>query len=68
MLGQLQEYSRGVAAAESALELDPSLVQAHQWLQQTYEHRGIEKLAEYHRRMAEQLTGGRNPAERGLER
>ena len=68
VLGQLQEYSRGVAAAESALELDPSLVQAHQWLQQTYEHRGIEKLAEYHRRMAEQLTGDRNPAKRGLER
>jgi tetratricopeptide (TPR) repeat protein len=68
VLGQLQEYSRGVAAAERALELDPSLVQAHQWLQMTYEYRGIEKLADYHRRMAEQLTGGRNPAERRVER
>ena len=59
VLGQLQEYSRGVAAAEQALELDPSLVQAHQWLQLTWEHRGIADRAEYHRRMAEQLLGDR---------
>jgi tetratricopeptide (TPR) repeat protein len=59
VLGQLQEYSRGVQAAEQALELDPSLVQAHQWLQLTWEHRGIADRAEYHRRMAEQLLGDR---------
>jgi hypothetical protein len=48
-----------VAAAERALELDPSLVQAHQWLQMTWEHRGIADRAEYHRRMAEQMLGDR---------
>lgn len=63
VLGQLQEYSRGVRAAEQALELDPSLVQAHQWLQLTWEHRGIADRAEHHRRMAEQLLGDR-PASR----
>lgn len=59
VLGQLQEYSRGVQAAEKALELDPSLVQAHQWLQMTWEHRGMADRADYHRRMAEQMLGGR---------
>lgn len=63
VLGQLQEYSRGVRAAEQALELDPSLVQAHQWLQLTWEHRGIADRAEHHRRMAEQLLGDQ-PASR----
>ena len=58
VLGQLQEYSRGVQAAEKALELDPSLVQAHQWLQMTWEHRGMADRADYHRQMAEQMLGG----------
>lgn len=53
VLGQLGDISGGIQAAEKALELDPSLAQAHQWLSAAYEKRSNPKRAEYHKRMAE---------------
>ena len=48
VLGQLGDLSGGIQAAEKALELDPSLAQAHQWLSAAYEKRSNVERAEYH--------------------
>ncbi len=56
ILGQLGEHSEGIRAAEKALELDPSLVQAHQWLAEIYAERDDQIRSDLHQRQVELLT------------
>ncbi len=48
VLGQLDEVREGIEAAKRALELNPSLVQTHQWLVDAYTKRGNLEAARMH--------------------
>lgn len=56
ILGRLGEQAEGIRAAEKALELDPSLIQAHQWLAEVHGERGDLIRSEKHKRQVELLT------------
>ena len=55
VLGQLGDDSAGIDAAKRALELDQSLLQAHEWLAEIYGERGDIARADFHQRQAELL-------------
>lgn len=49
VLGQLGDYVGALEAGEKALELDPSLVQAHAWLAEICTTLGNKQRADYHK-------------------
>ena len=55
ILGQLGDIDRGIKEANRAIELDPTLSQAHEWLAQVYQTRKREDLSKYHQEMARKL-------------
>lgn len=59
LLGQLGRVDEGIKAAHKALEMDPSLAQAHGWLSEVYKAQGNDELAQKHRAMLFRLLGTR---------
>lgn len=55
ILGMRQKYSESMRTAELALKLNPSLVQAHQWLAMAYERQGNAVKSKYHQDMIQKL-------------
>ena len=51
VLAQLEDYKGAIEAGETALKLDPSLVQAHAFLAEVCETVGDKNRAAYHKRM-----------------
>ncbi len=49
VLGQLGETREGIKAAKKALQLNPSLVQTHQWLMDAYNQNNDAEAARMHR-------------------
>lgn len=58
MQGQLRDSIR---SAELSLKLNPSLIQAHQWLVVAYDRLGDMTKSQYHQRMVERLRGVPGP-------
>lgn len=55
VLGRMERFDESIAAAEKALTLNPSLVQAHQWLTMLYKQKGDQEKSQEHAKKAEQL-------------
>lgn len=49
VLGQLGRMNEGIASAQRALELNPSLSQVHGWLADVYNRQGNQDLSDHHR-------------------
>ena len=55
ILGQLGDFDRAIQEANKAIELDPTLSQAHEWLARVYQLRRENDLSKYHREQARKL-------------
>lgn len=55
ILGQLGDFDRAIKAANRAIELDPTLSQAHEWLAQVHQMRRQKELSNHHLDMARRL-------------
>lgn len=61
VMGLNGELQKGIAAAERALELNPSLVHTHIWLAEAYRRLGDQKRADEHAALAERFRGSPTP-------
>jgi hypothetical protein len=48
VLGQLGDVPAGIAAAEKCLELNPSLMQTHAWLEEAFRRTGDMERMNFH--------------------
>ena len=64
VLAQLEDYQGAIEAGETALKLDPSLVQAHAFLAEVCETVGDKNRAAYHKRMLKSFKTIPAPAEK----
>lgn len=55
ILGQLGDFDRAIREANKAIELDPTLSQAHEWLARVYQLRRENELSKHHREQARKL-------------
>ena len=55
ILGQLGDFERAIQEAHQAIELDPTLSQAHEWLAHVYQLRRQEELSKHHLGIARKL-------------
>jgi hypothetical protein len=55
ILGQLGDFDRAIEEAHRAIELDPTLSQAHEWLAQVHQLRGAMVESRHHQNMARRL-------------
>ena len=55
ILGQLRDFDRAIQEANKAIELDPTLSQAHEWLARVYQLRRDNEQSKYHREKARKL-------------
>lgn len=55
VLGMQQKYLESMKTAKLALELKPSLIQAHQWLTMAYARQGEMEKSRYHEQQANKL-------------
>lgn len=55
ILGQLGDFDRAIQEANKAIDLDPTLSQAHEWLARVYQLRRENELSKHHREQARKL-------------
>ena len=55
VLGRLGRWEDGIRAAQKALEINPSLIQAHMWLSQVYQQTGNPEQSQHHRNLGDRL-------------
>ncbi len=55
ILGQIGDFDRAIQAANRAIELDPTLSQAHEWLAQVHQMRRQKDLSKHHQDMSRRL-------------
>lgn len=55
ILGQLGDFDRAIEEANRAIELDPTLSQAHEWLAQVHKIRRQDDLSKHHQEISRKL-------------